>query len=94
MSNCKKCGLPIEEGQEYCADCMPTEEEQAQIEELHECSFPENEKPTKKGGKFTKISIGLVIAATVVFVIGQILGFIPILSYISFIFIQHPILFD
>ena len=32
MNNCKKCGLPIEEGQEYCADCMTTEEEQLSLQ--------------------------------------------------------------
>ena len=79
MSNCKKCGLPIEEGQEYCADCMPTEEVQAEVVE-NQVAEP------VKGGKFTKISEGLAIAATVLFVVGQLLGFIPVISYISFIF--------
>ncbi len=81
MNNCKKCGLPIEEGQEYCADCMPTEEEQVQIEELHECSVLENEEPTKKGGVFTtiavilaSISIGILVFSVVITVLLSLFG--------------------
>ena len=74
MNNCKKCGLPIEEGQEYCIDCMPTEEEEVQIEELHECSVLENEEPTQKGGVFTTIAIILASVSIGIFVFGIVIS--------------------
>ncbi len=74
MNNCKKCGLPIEEGQEYCVDCMPTEEEKVQIEELHECSVLENEEPTQKGGVFTTIAVILASVSIGIFVFGIVIS--------------------
>ena len=74
MNNCKKCGLPIEEGQEYCADCMLTEEEQVKIEELHECSVLENEEPTQKGGVFTTIAVILASVSIGIFVFSIVIS--------------------
>lgn len=97
MSYCKKCGVEIEEGKEYCEECEPQEETQEEIEEvqaevIEEATLEDapkeeaEEKQPRVIGTFSKIAVGLAIGATVLFILGQILSFIPIISYVSFLF--------
>ncbi len=54
MAECKVCGSPVDEGQEYCSACAPSnsEGEETQVEGNEEQSEGgEEEAPAEEGGE-------------------------------------------